>query len=270
MLPIPSTPTQTDPPHQPPNPSMDLSGLLDAAAGPGFSAGLGCLPSLPTPQLPAWDTFQGHPRASGGSSGGAGFPRGGSEAAEGAEDELEVDFDEPDDDGDEDAAEAMGSSATRRGGRSAFRPSAGASGMGTPGGGRGRGGRGGIAAGRGRVGKRPMRNFATPETSRRVRAMAAAAGIDPEADREHYRNWVLARAREVHQSTRVLPACPEPKRIKSHWDHVLEEMEWLSKDFMRCVVLGSCGRLWHRAAAGNDINLQQQVQPWTSVPVRVI
>jgi hypothetical protein len=28
-------------------------------------------------------------------------------------------------------------------------------------------------------------------------------------------------------------AAQEPKRIKTNWDAVLEEMEWLAKDFMR-------------------------------------
>jgi len=30
-----------------------------------------------------------------------------------------------------------------------------------------------------------------------------------------------------------LPLFPEPSRNKVHWEHMLEEMSWLAKDFVR-------------------------------------
>ncbi len=33
--------------------------------------------------------------------------------------------------------------------------------------------------------------------------------------------------------SRQLPVFPEPKRTKSHWDFLLEEMEWMAKEFSR-------------------------------------
>ncbi|KAF5841242.1 hypothetical protein DUNSADRAFT_13887 [Dunaliella salina] len=50
-----------------------------------------------------------------------------------------------------------------------------------------------------------------------------------------YREWVLAQGKVANRNRQKQNqlVCPEPKRIKSHWDHVLEEMEWLAKDFQR-------------------------------------
>ncbi len=33
--------------------------------------------------------------------------------------------------------------------------------------------------------------------------------------------------------SRQLPTFPEPKRGKAHWDFLLEEMEWMAKEFAR-------------------------------------
>jgi len=33
--------------------------------------------------------------------------------------------------------------------------------------------------------------------------------------------------------TKPLPLFPEPYRNKVHWEHLLEEMAWLAKDFVR-------------------------------------
>lgn len=53
---------------------------------------------------------------------------------------------------------------------------------------------------------------------------------------EAYRDWVLTQGKVANKNRLKMnvTTCPEPKRIKSHWDHVLEEMEWLAKDFQRC------------------------------------
>ena len=32
---------------------------------------------------------------------------------------------------------------------------------------------------------------------------------------------------------RILPILPEPKRKKVHWDHLMEEMTWLAKEFSK-------------------------------------
>jgi|TARA_B110000444_G_C18521080_1_gene446714 hypothetical protein len=37
----------------------------------------------------------------------------------------------------------------------------------------------------------------------------------------------------INTSTKPLPTFPEPVRNKVHWDHLLEEMSWLSGDFTR-------------------------------------
>jgi hypothetical protein len=31
------------------------------------------------------------------------------------------------------------------------------------------------------------------------------------------------------------PPGAEPRRNKTHWDHLLEEAEWMAKEFQRCV-----------------------------------
>jgi hypothetical protein len=43
-----------------------------------------------------------------------------------------------------------------------------------------------------------------------------------------------AAIRELRERmTRQLPVFPEPKRTKVHWDFLLEEMEWMAKEFSR-------------------------------------
>lgn len=34
-------------------------------------------------------------------------------------------------------------------------------------------------------------------------------------------------------TSKPLPSFPEPRTNKVHWEHLLEEMSWLSKDFTR-------------------------------------
>ena len=43
-------------------------------------------------------------------------------------------------------------------------------------------------------------------------------------------------------SARRLPKCHEPARVKTHWDYVLDEMEWMANDFAQ-------ERKWKLAAA---------------------
>ncbi|CAM6104661.1 unnamed protein product [Calypogeia fissa] len=59
-----------------------------------------------------------------------------------------------------------------------------------------------------------------------------------ELERQHYEESVLAKAdeingkQEVFDSSKKIPLKgKEPARCKTHWDFVLEEMVWLSKDF---------------------------------------
>ena len=48
-------------------------------------------------------------------------------------------------------------------------------------------------------------------------------------------NRILSRAEAIQQERAKsrLPPAAEPKRAKSHWDHVLEEMSWLAKEFQK-------------------------------------
>jgi hypothetical protein len=56
-----------------------------------------------------------------------------------------------------------------------------------------------------------------------------------EACRRAYEDWVFSRTKAINKarSKASVAAAQEPKRIKTNWDAVLEEMEWLAKDFMR-------------------------------------
>lgn len=59
-----------------------------------------------------------------------------------------------------------------------------------------------------------------------------------------------AKAIQASRSGRQSSAWPEPKRTKSHWDHVMEEMAWMSKEFARCLfcsnsMLACVLLLWH-------------------------
>ena len=46
---------------------------------------------------------------------------------------------------------------------------------------------------------------------------------------------VLTRAANVLRARdiKILPVFPEPKRPKTHWDHLLEEMQWMAKEFAK-------------------------------------
>ncbi len=65
-------------------------------------------------------------------------------------------------------------------------------------------------------------------------AAAAAAAAD---DALLERAAALAAARD--SAARQLPPSAEPKRGKAHWDHVLEEMAWMAKEFQRCALAGA-------------------------------
>jgi hypothetical protein len=53
--------------------------------------------------------------------------------------------------------------------------------------------------------------------------------------RRAYEEWVFARTKAINKarSKASVSAAQEPKRSKTAWDALLEEMEWLAKDFMR-------------------------------------
>ena len=46
---------------------------------------------------------------------------------------------------------------------------------------------------------------------------------------------MLANAKKIkkRRDPRVLAHFPEPKRGKVHWDFLLEEMQWMAKEFAR-------------------------------------
>jgi hypothetical protein len=60
---------------------------------------------------------------------------------------------------------------------------------------------------------------------------------------------ILANAEKVRKARGAARAAPfpEPKRNKCHWDHLLEEAEWMAKEFQRCArsssscCMDSCG-----------------------------
>ena len=54
-----------------------------------------------------------------------------------------------------------------------------------------------------------------------------------EATREKLLLPAGIRLSEERLTTKPLPRFPEPPTRKAHWDHVLEEMSWLAKDFER-------------------------------------
>jgi E1A-binding protein p400 len=70
-----------------------------------------------------------------------------------------------------------------------------------------------------------------PDVASVTRESALAEGA-----RIRYEDAVMDRAWSVLQRparTKPQPKFPEPARNKTHWDHLLEEMRWLSGDFVR-------------------------------------
>jgi len=55
------------------------------------------------------------------------------------------------------------------------------------------------------------------------------------ADKMRQEDDVVQHAQDIYErrNTKQLPAFPEPKRGKTHWDHVLEEMNWMAKEFSK-------------------------------------
>ncbi|KAL0041297.1 hypothetical protein WJX77_011458 [Trebouxia sp. C0004] len=66
--------------------------------------------------------------------------------------------------------------------------------------------------------------------SRRALEEAAAA-----AETRLAEDAIIEHAQIIYErrNTKQLPAFPEPKRGKAHWDHVLEEMNWMAKEFSK-------------------------------------
>ncbi|KAL3134959.1 Pharynx and intestine in excess protein 1 [Trebouxia sp. C0010 RCD-2024] len=66
--------------------------------------------------------------------------------------------------------------------------------------------------------------------SRRMLEEAAAA-----ADKVRQEDAIIGRANQIYErrNTKQMPAFPEPKRGKAHWDHMLEEMNWMAKEFSK-------------------------------------
>lgn len=63
------------------------------------------------------------------------------------------------------------------------------------------------------------------------------AGVEAAAaaDKLRQEDAILERAEKIYEArnTKQLPVFPEPKRPKVHWDHVLEEMQWMAKEFAK-------------------------------------
>ncbi|KAK9804733.1 hypothetical protein WJX72_002805 [[Myrmecia] bisecta] len=85
----------------------------------------------------------------------------------------------------------------------------------------------------------PSRQPVSP-SDRMTRADAEAQQRSQESLAQQAEHWqheeaVLARAREIseRQAGKLLPMFPEPKRPKTHWDYVLEEMQWMAKEFAK-------------------------------------
>ena len=58
-----------------------------------------------------------------------------------------------------------------------------------------------------------------------------------EEEHEQQEEDLLERAAEIRRLrdslARPAPPAAEPKRPKTHWDHLLEEMAWLAKEFQK-------------------------------------
>ncbi|EFN53525.1 hypothetical protein CHLNCDRAFT_136617, partial [Chlorella variabilis] len=96
---------------------------------------------------------------------------------------------------------------------------------------------------------------------------AAAAAAEEERRREEERvqaeeAGVMAEAARIRAvlSAFKVPPCPEPKRGKTHWDCLLEEMAWLAKEFSkeRTWKLKSAKRYAH-AAQRSNLDLESRV-----------
>ena len=65
----------------------------------------------------------------------------------------------------------------------------------------------------------------------------AAADRQAEEDKELALEALLEEAAAIRRLrdslARPMPPAPEPKRAKTHWDHLLEEMTWLAKEFQK-------------------------------------
>lgn len=66
--------------------------------------------------------------------------------------------------------------------------------------------------------------------SRRMLEEAAAAAAKVQQE-----DALIGRAHQIYErrNSKQMPAFPEPKRGKVHWDHVLEEMNWMAKEFSK-------------------------------------
>ena len=72
----------------------------------------------------------------------------------------------------------------------------------------------------------PLVGASMATTAQRNVAYATASDERDLANAEH-----LTRADSF--AGKPLPLFPEPSRNKVHWEHMLEEMSWLAKDFVR-------------------------------------
>ncbi|KAL0045752.1 hypothetical protein WJX82_003498 [Trebouxia sp. C0006] len=64
------------------------------------------------------------------------------------------------------------------------------------------------------------------------RALEEAAAV---AEKTAAEDAIIEHAQIIYErrNTKQLPSFPEPKRGKAHWDHVLEEMNWMAKEFSK-------------------------------------
>lgn len=85
--------------------------------------------------------------------------------------------------------------------------------------------------------------------------------------RRAYEEWVFSSTKAINKarSRSSVSAAQEPKRSKTAWDALLEEMEWLAKDFMRSVTQQSLPTS-RSQCAGNEVECwsgsgQQSARP---------
>ena len=66
--------------------------------------------------------------------------------------------------------------------------------------------------------------------------LQSASGISPSLDRAKHETHILKRIEELKSDGKWTPhrlaKCLEPVKRKTHWDYLLDEMRWLSEDFI--------------------------------------
>ena len=87
------------------------------------------------------------------------------------------------------------------------------------------------------IGLRADAEEARAAAEKQAEVAAAEAERQAAEDAEQEEEDLLEQAAEIRRLrdslARPAPPAAEPKRAKTHWDHLLEEMTWLSKEFQK-------------------------------------